>query len=150
MRNAQHVINDMVNLGDPGSVAPVGFLGYAVSLVSDFINCCIFPDEPEDPMKYPRPPEIPLNEVLAVVKKKFPDLGRYESVSSRLGKAKPVTRDASMDLSVLIAGAMRIKWYFEKTSKRNGRRQLKNEFKRELGKTAAELLCLLVERSTGP
>lgn len=116
-----------------------------MSLLSEFLYLCCTTGDQSDDMKYPDPPEVPAGGLLGAVSKKFPDFGRYASITARGGRGSTEIRNAAEDLAFFVSSAAKIKWYYEKTSKRNGVHHLKRMFADGLGKLTAELLAYCMD-----
>ena len=98
-----------------------------------------------DDLKYPKPPEVDLKTIEKNVKFNFPELGKYNAFD-RDGKGKKVVRDARKDLAGIIAFISDIKWYFEKTSKKNAVWHFKDHYKNNLGPVLADFCTYLAGR----
>jgi len=76
-----------------------------------------------DDMTYSDPPEYNFNEIRDNVALNFPDFRDYNTVSNvttKIGKGSKKTGNSSDDLAHIISDLLQIKWYLEKTTRKNG------------------------------
>lgn len=141
MRTVQKVIDDIIAATSGKALC----YDRLAALLAEFLHLSLTAEQLKDDMKYPDPPPVPLEELRKAVRQRYPDLGPYEPAPAG-GKAKREARNAADDLAAL-AGVMAIlKWYYEKTGKRNGNHRLKLALDSGLARSAADLLAHFVDR----
>ena len=144
MRQIKHVIDDIVLLGYkemPGkgdTLAP---------LLAEFVHLCLVQELLSEDIRYQEPPESPVAEIQRIVKRNFPDFGRYEAFPLDGIAQGTEKRDAAEDLTSFISELAGMKWYFEKTSRRNGVQHLRDSFQNGLGLRALNLLSYMLKSS---
>lgn len=138
MRTVQKAIDDIIAAAVTGKVLPCDRLA---ALLAEFLHLSLTAEQLKDDMKYPEPPAVPLEELRSTVRRRYPDLGTCEPA-----RVKRETRNAADDLAALTGVLMILKWYYEKTGRRNGNYRLKLALESGLARSAADLLAHCIDR----
>jgi len=100
-----------------------------------------------DEKDYPEAPKKATGDILAFVKKRFPNYGYYnvaEDVIKNVGKGTTMVGDATDDITDIALDLIETKWCWENNSVEDGVWHFKNHFEMHWGRHLRELQLYLI------
>ena len=141
MKDLYKTLNEIIEFGEkslPGKEETAIRFMSLLSAIQHYFY--VTPDQYDD-LHYSDPPSFDMKKIKKHTNHNFPEFGKYNRILDVTEKkCKPETGNANDDIANVLSTLMTVKWFFDKTSKKNGAYHFKNLFKDHLGNSIADIL----------